>query len=263
MSDQLPRGRGRGPSLVWFLILSLLINAAGAYSGYFWHIPQPAPIVLTDIDINDVPPLGDPNVPEDQPQPPPDPEPTPPPDPEPTPPPLDKPPEFEIPSPTPTPTPEETPTPTPTPEETPTPTPTPEEKKSTPKPTATAKPTVHTEVKQSSNPNPSAHPNAAATPGVGHGSANGVKGGTGNGGPRSGKLIRSPLPPYPPQALQMHITGNCTVSITVSDGHITSAEPVSGPSILSSSAARWVRNNWQFAPGTNGTFTLPVAFVMH
>jgi protein TonB len=243
MSDQLPRGRGRGPSLVWFLILSLLINAAGAYSGYFWHLPAPAPIVLTDIDINDVPPLGDPNVPEDQPQQPPDPEPTPPPDPEPTPPPLDKPPEFEIPSPTPTPT--------------------PEEKQSTPKPTATPKPTVHTEVKQPANPNPSAHPNAAATPGVGHGSPNGVKGGTGNGGARSGKLIRSPLPPYPPQALQMHITGNCTVSITVSDGHVTGASPVSGPSILSSSAARWVRSNWQFAPGTNGTFTLPVAFVMH
>jgi protein TonB len=206
-------------------------------------MPEPAPIVLTDIDINDVPPLGDPNVPEDQPQQPPDPEPTPPPDPEPTPPPLDKPPEFEIPSPTPTPT--------------------PEEKQSTPKPTATPKPTVHTEVKQPANPNPSAHPNAAATPGVGHGSPNGVKGGTGNGGARSGKLIRSPLPPYPPQALQMHITGNCTVSITVSDGHVTGASPVSGPSILSSSAARWVRSNWQFAPGTNGTFTLPVAFVMH
>ncbi|MBV8585091.1 MAG: hypothetical protein JO308_02295 [Verrucomicrobia bacterium] len=158
MSDQLPRGRGRGPSLVWFLILSLLINAAGAYSGYFWHVPEPAPIVLTDIDINDAPPLGDPNVPEDQPQQPPDPEPTPPPDPEPTPPPLDKPPEFEIPSPTPSPT--------------------PEEKKSTPKPSATPKPTVHTEVKQPSNPNPNAKPNSAATPGVGHGSATWVKGGT-------------------------------------------------------------------------------------
>ena len=182
-------------------------------------------MVLTAVDTNDAPPLGDPNAPEEQP---PDPQPTPPPDPEPTPPPLDKPPEFEIPAATPTPAPETTPHPTPKPK----------------------------------TDNKKAGPNAAATPGVQKGFANGVVGGTGNGGARSGKLIRSPKPPYPPQALQMHITGDVRLSITVSAGHITDVQPVSGPGILSSAAARWVRSNWQFAPDQSGTFTLPVVFVI-
>jgi hypothetical protein len=81
--------------------------------------------------------------------------------------------------------------------------------------------------------------------------------------PRSGKLIRSPLPPYPRKALKMHITGNCTVSITVKDGHITNVSPVSGPSTLCSFTARWVHDNWEFSPNTTGTFTLPVSFTMH
>jgi outer membrane biosynthesis protein TonB len=222
MSDNMYRSRRDGFSLVWFLLLSLVLNGSAAYFGFWLKLPEQPPTILTAVDTNDAPPLGDPNAPEEQP---PDPEPTPPPDPEPTPPPLDKPPEFEIPAATPTPAPQSTPHPT-------------------PKPKTDKKPS----------------PNAAATPGMQKGFANGVVGGTGNGGARSGKLTRSPKPPYPPQALQMHITGDVRLAITVSAGHITDVQAVSGPGILSSAASRWVRSNWEFAPDQTGTFTLPVTF---
>ncbi len=211
MSDNMYRSRRDGFSLVWFLLLSLVLNGSAAYFGFWLKLPEEPPTMLTAVDTNDAPPLGDPNAPEEQP---PDPQPTPPPDPEPTPPPLDKPPEFEIPAATPTPAPQSTPHPTPKP-------------------------------KSDKDKKPS--PNAAATPGMQKGFANGVVGGTGNGGARSGKLVRSPKPPYPPQALQMHITGDVRLAITVSSGHI-------------SAAARWVRGNWEFAPDQTGTFTLPVVF---
>jgi outer membrane biosynthesis protein TonB len=237
----LPRGRIKyGSNLVWFIVLSAALNGAGAFSGYWWKFPEPVTepekaIELTDIDTNDVPPLLQP---EEEPETPPEPEPTPPPEPEPTPPPLDKPPEFEIPEPTPT------PTPPPQPVETkpkPTPQKPPEKKPAAPHPAlATA----------SHGPNP---PNA---------SPNGVVGGTGHPGARSGRLIRSPRPPYPPQALQMHISGDVRVTIQVSAGNVVSAEPASGPPILASAAARWVRSNWKFAPDQTGTFTLPVTFVI-
>src|SRR3984885_2859724 len=210
MSDNLYRSRRDGFSLVWFLLLSLVLNGSAAYFGFWLRLPEQPPTILTAVDTNDAPPLGDPNAPEEQP---PDPEPTPPPDPEPTPPPLDKPPEFEIPAATPTPAPQTVPHPT-------------------PKPKTDKKP----------NPNP------AATPGMGKGQPTGVVGGTGNGGARSGLFLRSPKPQYPPQALQMHITGDVKLSVTVSGGHITDVQVVSGPGILSSAAARWVRGNWIPAP---------------
>jgi outer membrane biosynthesis protein TonB len=190
MSDNVYRSRRDGFSLVWFLLLSLVLNGSAAYFGFWLKLPEEPPTILTAVDTNDAPPLGDPNAPEEQP-----------PDPEPTPPP-------------------------------------------TPKPKTDKKP----------------NPNAAATPGLQKGQANGVVGGTGTGGARSGKLIRSPKPPYPPQALQMHITGDVRLAITVSSGHVTDVQAVSGPGILSSAAARWVRSNWEFAPDQTGTFTLPVAF---
>jgi outer membrane biosynthesis protein TonB len=240
---KLPRGRIKdGSRLVWFIMLSAALNGAGAMSGYWWKFPEPVTppenaIELTDIDTNDAPPLLQP----DEPETPPEPEPTPPPpEPEPTPPPLDKPPEFEIPEPTPT------PTPPPKPVETAKPIPTPprtEERK--PAPPHPAKPATGTH-----GPNP---PNA---------SPNGVAGGTGHPGARSGRLLRSPSPPYPPQALSMHITGDVRVTIQVQAGNVVSAEPSSGPPILASAAARWVRSNWKFAPDQTGTFTLPVRFVI-
>ena len=225
MPNSIRRSRRDGAPIIWFLLFSFFLNVAAAVAGFWIHLPaNNTPIMLTEADMNDAPPLGSPDAPEEQP---PDAQPTPPPEPEPTPPPLDKPPEFELPEATPTPAPAAQPQPT-------------------------AKPKTE---------KPKPNPNAAATPGLQKGVANGVVGGTGNGGPRSGLFIRNPKPPYPPQALQLHISGNVSAVITVSNGTITSVH-ANGPSLLASAAERWVRGNWQAAPTTNGTFTLPVAFVL-
>jgi outer membrane biosynthesis protein TonB len=224
MPTSIRRNRRDGAPIIWFLLFSFFLNVAAAVAGFWIHLPvNNTPMMLTEADMNDAPPLGSPDAPEEQP---PDPQPTPPPDPEPTPPPLDKPPEFELPDTTPTPAP---PAPTPKP--------------------------------KTEKPKASPNPNAAATPGQQKGVANGVVGGTGNGGPRSGLWIRSPKPPYPPQAMQLHISGSVTATITVSNGHITGVT-ANGPSLLASAAERWVRGNWQPSPTTNGTFTLPISFVL-
>jgi outer membrane biosynthesis protein TonB len=168
---------------------------------------------------------------------PPEPEPTPPPpEPEPTPPPLDQPPEFEVPEPT--------PTPAPTPVSTP-----------IPHPTAKPQPTAPRQVQQTK---PAVAPTAA--PGLVKGSKTGSPDGTGNGGPRSGTLIRSPRPSYPPQALEMHITGEVRVAFTVQNGNIVDARAISGPPMLSSYVIRFCRENWKFSSNSNGTYTLPVSF---
>ena len=236
------RSREGAPFAV-FLVLSLAINGFGAICGWWIKFPESIlqkddAIELTAIDTNDVPPLGDPSAPEQQP--PTAPEPTPPPEPEPTPPPLDKAPEFEIPQPTPTPAPSVAPTPESAPKPEPTPRPHPQQ--------PAVKP-AHT---------PGAHPAAS---GLVKGVANGVPGGTGNGGPRSGLLVRAPKPPYPPQAMQMHISGEVHVTMTVQNGDVVDAE-ATGPPMLASYAVRWIRANWKFTPTTNGIYKLPVEFVL-
>jgi outer membrane biosynthesis protein TonB len=227
MPSSIHPSRRDGAPIIWFLLFSLFLNVGAAIAGFWIHLPSNStPIMLTEADMNDAPPLGTPDAPEEQP---PDAQPTPPPEPEPTPPPLDKPPEFELPEPTPTPAPVA-------------------QQQPTPKP-------------KTEKPKASPNPNAAATPGQQKGFANGVVGGTGNGGPRSGLWIRSPKPSYPPQALQLHISGSVTVTITVSNGTITGVH-ANGPSLLASAAERHIRSTWQAAPTTNGTFSLPVAFVI-
>ena len=235
-----------GAPFVVFLVMSLVLNGVGAYCGWWLHFPEPPllqdeAIELAVIDTVDLQKLGDPNAPEETL--PSEPEPTPPPEPEPTPPPLDKPPEFETPVSTPTPAPKVAPTP-----------------ESTPKPNPTPKPHLQPAVKPATTPNPNSRP--AAPPGLIKGSLTGVPDGTGSGGPRSGLLVRSPRPPYPAQALQMHLSGDVRVRMIVQAGNIVDAEG-SGPPMLASAAARWVRSNWKFSPTTNGTFSLPVSFVLH
>lgn len=69
-------------SLIWFLVLSFALNAGAVFSAYWLQIPGEANVVqLTAVDINDLPPKGDPE--EEQPEQPPQPEPTPPLEPEP------------------------------------------------------------------------------------------------------------------------------------------------------------------------------------
>jgi outer membrane biosynthesis protein TonB len=232
---------GGGAPFIVFLLISLVLNGLGAVGGWWLKFPEPPPAVnesiqLTVLDTNDVEKLGDPIAPEELPTPP-EPVPTPPPpEPEPTPPPLDKPPEFEVPEPTPTPVPSPLSTPLPRP---------------TPKPqTAIAKPALQTK--------PATAP--AAAPGLVKGSKTGAPDGTGNGGPRSGTLIRSPRPSYPPQALQMHIMGEVRVAFIVQNGNIVDARPISGPPMLESYVIRFCKENWKFSPNSNGTYTLPVSF---
>ena len=234
------QSRGGAPFVV-FLLISLILNGLGAVSGWWLKFPEPAPaqdesIELTALDTNDVEKLGDPDAPEEEPTPP-EPEPTPPPpEPEPTPPPLDKPPEFEVPEPT--------PTPAPTPVSTPIPQPTPKPPPPAPKPAP--------------QPKPAGTP--AAAPGLVKGSKTGAPDGTGTGGPRSGTLVRCPKPSYPPQALQMHITGDVRVAFVVQNGNIVDARAISGPPMLGSYVIRFCKENWKFSPNSNGTYTLPVSF---
>jgi len=235
------RSRGGAPFII-FLLISLILNGLGAVSGWWLKFPEPPPfrvdsIQLTELDTNDVEKLGDPEAPEEQPIPPePEPTPPPPPEPEPTPPPLDQPPEFEVPEPT--------PTPAPTPVSTP-----------IPHPTAKPQPIAPRQVQQTK---PAVAPTAA--PGLVKGSKTGALDGTGNGGPRSGTLIRSPRPSYPPQALEMHITGEVRVAFTVQNGNIVDARAISGPPMLSSYVIRFCRENWKFSSNSNGTYALPVSF---
>ena len=74
------------------------------------------------------------------------------------------------------------------------------------------------------------------------------------------RLIRSPKVPYPPEALQRHITGDVCVQITVVKGKITLVQAISGPAILSSAAIQWIKANWQFAPDQTGFFNVPLVF---
>ena len=50
--------------------------------------------------------------------------------------------------------------------------------------------------------------------------------------------------------------------IMVENGNIVDVH-ASGPPVLASAASRWVKANWKFNPSANGTFTLPVSFVLH
>src|SRR6202047_1213987 len=194
MPNSIRRNRRDGAPIIWFLLFSLFLNVAAAVAGFWIHLPNnTTPIMLTEADMSDPPPLGSPDAPEEHP---PDAQPTPPPEPEPPPPPLDKPPEFELPEATPTPAPQ-------------------------------------IQLK----PKPTEKPNSAPTPGGQKGVPTGVVGGTGTGGPRTGLWIRSPKPQYPPQALQLHITGSVTATITVSNGTVTGVH-ATGPSLLASAAER-------------------------
>jgi TonB family protein len=257
-----PRPQRDRTSLVWFLLLSVAINGAAVVSGYWIRFPErpvkaDTVIELTDLDVNDVEKLGNADMPQEVP--PPEPEATPPPPPpeeEPTPPPVDKP-EFELPEPTPLPTPLPTPAPSVIPRATPVPRPLATPK---PPPKAPPKPPI-----AAAKPAEKHNPNAAATPGgTSRGNPAGAPNGTGHVGHPSGGavLLRSPKPPYPPQALQMGIRGDVRVQFTVSNGNIVDVKAISGPPILSSAVVRWTRANWKFAPDANGTFTLPVTFQM-
>jgi hypothetical protein len=72
-------------------------------------------------------------------------------------------------------------------------------------------------------------------------------------------LLKSPRIPYPPKALQAHISGQVILRIKVENGNIVNIE-ASGPPELANPASDWVKSKWEFSPKANGTFTLPATF---
>jgi TonB family protein len=62
------------------------------------------------------------------------------------------------------------------------------------------------------------------------------------------------VPRYPEMALNVGITGNVIIDVTVTGGQVSKAEVKSGDRMLSSEAVRNVKT-WQFAPDTYATFT--------
>jgi outer membrane biosynthesis protein TonB len=75
-------------------------------------------------------------------------------------------------------------------------------------------------------------------------------------------LLRSPRPPYPPEALQAHIHGEVTLQIKVENGTVVDVE-ASGDPILANPTAEWIRSNWKFKPAVNRTFPFSVNFELH
>lgn len=78
---------------------------------------------------------------------------------------------------------------------------------------------------------------------------------------QSGLLVRSPNVPYPSKALNRQVSEEVRVHIQVANGLIVHTDG-SGPPILASFAAQWVKANWKFSPTANGTYTLPIKFVL-
>jgi hypothetical protein len=75
-------------------------------------------------------------------------------------------------------------------------------------------------------------------------------------------LIHSPRPPFPKQALNARIGGTVKIRIKVESGNIVDVKGVSGPPELADPSADWIKQNWDFAPTANGTFTLPLTFAV-
>ncbi len=67
------------------------------------------------------------------------------------------------------------------------------------------------------------------------------------------------VPRYPRMAWNAGIAGDVVVDVTVSDGRVSKAEAKSGDRMLSDEAVRNVQT-WQFAAGTNATFTTTYSY---
>ena len=64
----------------------------------------------------------------------------------------------------------------------------------------------------------------------------------------------------PPVVSPSVIRDPVRLRITVKNGRIVDIVPISGPARLGAASARWVKENWKFAPDQSGTFILPVVF---
>jgi hypothetical protein len=79
--------------------------------------------------------------------------------------------------------------------------------------------------------------------------------------PADSVALRHPTPEYPRTALNFHISGDVVVTVRVENGKIieTTANSHSSP-LLTSSATRWVANQWKFKPSVSGVFTIPISY---
>jgi hypothetical protein len=72
--------------------------------------------------------------------------------------------------------------------------------------------------------------------------------------------ITYPVPTYPRNAKVLRIDGIVRLLVQVERGEIVDMATHSGPPLLAHFSERWVRNNWQFKPSTNGQYLLPISY---
>ena len=72
--------------------------------------------------------------------------------------------------------------------------------------------------------------------------------------------VTRPFPPYPPQAAQTHEQGDVLLRIQLENGKVIEVTVISGPTKLAFPAARWIKLQWKFKPGTTGLFDLTMRF---
>ena len=81
----------------------------------------------------------------------------------------------------------------------------------------------------------------------------------GSAGMMAANLISSPVPAYPPDALQSRVQGEVTVRAIVDrDGNVSNVRVVSGPELLRSSTLEAVQR-WRYRPYTQGGKAMEVA----
>ena len=78
--------------------------------------------------------------------------------------------------------------------------------------------------------------------------------------PAKNIALQCPIPEYPRVALNLHISGDVLVTVTVHNGNVTGATASSDSSILAESARRWLELQWKFKPSASGVFTVPISY---
>jgi hypothetical protein len=55
----------------------------------------------------------------------------------------------------------------------------------------------------------------------------------------------------------------CVVKLRVVDGNVVDVSVVSGPAAFTAAVKHWVKDQFKFPRGLNGTYTMPIMFVPH
>jgi outer membrane biosynthesis protein TonB len=78
--------------------------------------------------------------------------------------------------------------------------------------------------------------------------------------PANDIALKYPTPEYPRTALNLHISADVRVTVSVENGNITKVSATSKSSILAESARHWVAYQWKFKPTVSGVFTIPIRY---